>query len=56
MKDKEFFFFEVKMDMDVGLVLFIYEVKFVKDKEFWEIDWILDFIFLGMKKDYKVCM
>ncbi|WP_282048437.1 NTF2-like N-terminal transpeptidase domain-containing protein, partial [Bacillus cereus] len=55
-KDKELFLFEVKMDTDVGPVSFIHEAKLVKDKESWEIDWTPDFIFPGMKKDYKVRM
>ena len=44
------------MDTDVGPVSFIHEAKLVKDKESWEIDWTPDFIFPGMKKDYKVRM
>ena len=44
------------MDTDVGSVSFIHEAKLVKDKESWKIDWTPDFIFPGMKKDYKVRM
>ncbi|PEQ05040.1 penicillin-binding transpeptidase domain-containing protein [Bacillus toyonensis] len=55
-KDKERFLFEVKMDTDGGTVSFIHEVKLVKEKESWKIDWTPDFIFPGMKKDYKVRM
>lgn len=57
-KDKELFLFEVNMDTDGGTVSFIHEAKLVKDKdkESWKIDWTPDFIFPGMKKDYKVRM
>ncbi|WP_308443136.1 NTF2-like N-terminal transpeptidase domain-containing protein, partial [Bacillus paramobilis] len=55
-KDKELFLFEVKMDTDGGKVSFIHEAKLVKDKDVWKIDWTPDFIFPGMKKDYKVRM
>lgn len=59
-KDEGFVFFKVSMDIVGGKIIFGYEVKMVKekdgDKEFWKIDWIFDFIFLGMMKDSKVCM
>lgn len=55
-KDKELFLFEVKMDTDGGTASFIHEAKLVKDKDAWKIDWTPDFIFPGMKKDYKVRM
>lgn len=56
MKNKELFLFEVKMDTDGGPASFIHEAKLVKEKESWKIDWTPDFIFPGMKKDYKVRM
>ncbi len=47
---------KLRSDTDGGTASFIHEAKLVKEKESWKIDWTPDFIFPGMKKDYKVRM
>nr|WP_306624425.1 penicillin-binding transpeptidase domain-containing protein [Bacillus wiedmannii] len=52
--------FKVSMDTEGGPISFKHEAKLVKEKtgekESWKIDWNPEFIFPGMKKDYKVRM
>ncbi|MFI8709113.1 penicillin-binding transpeptidase domain-containing protein [Bacillus sp. NPDC077411] len=57
-KDNRLILFKVSMDTSGGKISFSHETKLVKekarDKETWKIDWTPDFIYPGMKKDYKV--
>ena len=56
LKIKNFFFLKlrwIRMEEQLHLSM---QAKLVKDKDAWKVDWTPDFIFPGMKKDYKyVC-